>query len=53
MLSAAYALIGIGQEDGQTTVRDDLFEAKGELKVQSLRIGESTWTRDAKVEAER
>ena len=53
MLSAAYALIGIGQKDGRATVRDDLFEAKGELKVQSLRIGESTWTRDAKVEAER
>jgi cyclic beta-1,2-glucan synthetase len=53
MLSAAYALIGIGQKDGQATVREDLFEAKGELKVQSLRIGESTWTRDPKVEAAR
>jgi hypothetical protein len=27
-------------------VRDDLFEAKGDLKVQSLRIGKSTWTPD-------
>jgi cyclic beta-1,2-glucan synthetase len=48
MLSAAYALIGIGQKDGRVTVRDDLFEAKGELKVQSVRIGESTWTRGGK-----
>jgi hypothetical protein len=29
-------------------MRDDLFEAKGELKVQSLRIGELTWTPDGK-----
>jgi cyclic beta-1,2-glucan synthetase len=46
MLSAAYALIGIEQENGRVTARADLFEAKGELEVQSLRIGESTWKRD-------
>ncbi len=48
MLSAAYALLGIGQHEGQVVVRDDLFEAKGELKVQSLRIGESTWAPDGR-----
>jgi hypothetical protein len=48
MLSAAYALLGVGQKDGRVALRDDLFEPKGELKVQSLRIGESTWTGDGK-----
>ena len=37
MLSAAYALLGMEQRDGKVALRDDLFEAKGELKVQSLR----------------
>jgi cyclic beta-1,2-glucan synthetase len=46
MLSAAYALIGIEQENGRIAARADLFEAKGELEVQSLRIGESTWKRE-------
>jgi cyclic beta-1,2-glucan synthetase len=46
MLSAAYALIGVEQENGRIAARADLFEPKGELEVQSLRIGESTWTRD-------
>ena len=46
MLSAAYALIGIEQENGGVAARADLFEPKGELEVQSLRIGESTWRRD-------
>ena len=46
MLSAAYALIGIEQENGRIGARADLFEPKGELEVQSLRIGESTWKRD-------
>ena len=40
MLSAAYALIGVEQENGRIAPRDDLFEPKGELEVQSLRIGE-------------
>ena len=48
MLSAAYALLGIEQQDGRVAARDDLFEPKGELMVQSLRIGESTWTRDGR-----
>jgi cyclic beta-1,2-glucan synthetase len=48
MLSAAYVLLGIGQQDGRVALRDDLFEAKGELKVLSLRIGETTWTADGK-----
>ena len=47
MLSAAYALIGVEQENGRFAPRADLFEPKGELEVQSLRIGESTWKRDA------
>ncbi len=46
MLSAAYALLGIDEKDGQTFVRDGLFEPKGELKVLSLRIGDKTLTRD-------
>ena len=48
MVSAAYALLGIGQQDGRVVLRADLFEPKGELKVQSLRIGETTWTPDGK-----
>ena len=46
MLSAAYALLGIDEKDGQSFVRDGLFEPKGELKVLSLRIGDSTLTPD-------
>jgi cyclic beta-1,2-glucan synthetase len=49
MLSAAYAVLGLGQQDGRVALRDDLFEAKGELKVKSLRIGETTWTPDGTV----
>ena len=45
-LDAAYALIGVEQENGRFAPRADLFEPKGELEVQSLRIGESTWKRD-------
>jgi cyclic beta-1,2-glucan synthetase len=48
MLSAAYTLLGVEQRDGKVALRDDLFEPKGELKVQSLRIGEKTWTPDPK-----
>jgi cyclic beta-1,2-glucan synthetase len=48
MLSAAYALIGVEQENGRIAARADLFEAKGELKVLALRIGELTWTPDGK-----
>ena len=45
MLSAAYALLGIVQTEGAIGVRDDLFEPKGELQLESLRIGGSTWRR--------
>jgi cyclic beta-1,2-glucan synthetase len=48
MLSAAYALLGIEQRGGKVVLRDDLFEAKGDLKVLSLRIGEKTWSPDPK-----
>ena len=45
MLSAAYALLGIVQTDGRVGVRDDLFEPKGELRVELLRIGDKVWRR--------
>jgi len=45
-VSAAYALLGVEQREGRILVRDELFEAKGDLKVRSLRIGETTWTPD-------
>ena len=48
MVSAAYALLGIEQADGRVNVRDDLFEPKGEIEVRSLRIGDSTWTREGR-----
>ena len=47
MLSAAYAILGVEQRDGKIMLRDDLFEAKGDLKVQSLRVGDRTWRREA------
>ncbi len=45
MLSAAYALLGIVQTDGWVSVREDLFDPKGELRVESLRIGDRVWRR--------
>ena len=48
MVSAAYALLGVEQADGRVNVREDLFEPKGEIEVQSLRIGDSTWTREGR-----
>ncbi len=45
MLSAAYALLGIVQTDGRTDVREDLFEPKGELRVELLRVGDRLWRR--------
>jgi len=45
MLSAAYALLGIEQEEGRAVVRDGLFEPKGELMVEELRIGDKVWKR--------
>ena len=35
MLSAAYAMLGIAGSDGEVGVRDDLFEPKGEIRVES------------------
>jgi cyclic beta-1,2-glucan synthetase len=46
MLSAAYGLLGIAKVEGEIRVTDDLFEAKGELRVESLRIGEREWRRE-------
>ena len=43
MLSAAYAMLGIEQVDGELQVADELFEPKGELQVMSLRIGDREW----------
>ena len=31
--------------DGEIAVATDLFEPKGDVRVQSLRIGEKTWRR--------
>jgi len=45
MLSAAYALLGIEQANGKVGIRDDLFEPKGELRVESMRIGDKVWRR--------
>ena len=46
MLSAAYAMLGISLVEGELSVADDLFEPKGELKVEGLRVGEKEWKRD-------
>ncbi len=45
MLSAAYALLGVGQADSRIDVRPDLFEPKGELRVELLRIADKVWRR--------
>jgi hypothetical protein len=44
-MSAAYALLGLSMVDGQVNVADALFEPKGELQVESLRVGERVWKR--------
>ncbi|MGD1037892.1 MAG: glycosyl transferase family 36 [Roseiarcus sp.] len=46
MLSAAYAMLGISLTNGELGVADDLFEPKGELKVEALRVGEREWRRE-------
>jgi cyclic beta-1,2-glucan synthetase len=48
MLSAAYGLLGIAKVEGEIRVADDLFEPKGELQVQSLRISEREWRREGR-----
>jgi cyclic beta-1,2-glucan synthetase len=45
MLSAAYAIVGVVETEGRIGVRDGLFEPKGELRLESLRIGTSIWHR--------
>ncbi len=45
MLSAAYDILGLTQANGKVGVRDDLFEAKGDLQVEALRVGDRTWKR--------
>jgi hypothetical protein len=47
MVSAAYTLLGIVETAGAIGVRGDLFEPKGELQLESLRIGDSIWRRPA------
>jgi hypothetical protein len=42
------SLLGVEQQEGRVVLRDDLFEAKGEVKVYSLRIWDTTWTPDGK-----
>jgi cyclic beta-1,2-glucan synthetase len=44
MLSAAYAVLGLAMEDGETVVPEDLFEPKGDLCVKELRIHGHTYT---------
>ena len=39
---------GWSSRTADVVLSDDLFEAKGELKVQSLRIGERVWTPEGK-----
>jgi len=45
MISAAYAMLGLSMADGQINVADHLFEPKGGLVVESLRVGERVWRR--------
>ncbi|RBP04571.1 cyclic beta-1,2-glucan synthetase [Roseiarcus fermentans] len=46
MLSAAWSMLGLVETSGEPGVRDDLFEAKGPIRVESIRIGDRTWRRD-------
>jgi cyclic beta-1,2-glucan synthetase len=48
MLSAAYAMLGISLSKGELSVADDLFEPKGELRVEALRVGEREWRREGR-----
>ena len=45
MLSAAYAMLGVKMVDGEVVVAPELFEAKGELRVEALRAGGRDWRR--------
>ncbi|MBV8663747.1 MAG: glycosyl transferase family 36, partial [Hyphomicrobiales bacterium] len=46
MLSAAYSLLGVSLVDGELKVADELFEPKGEIEVESLRVRERVWKRE-------
>ncbi len=46
MLSAAHAMLGISLVEGELRVADDLFEPKGELTVEALRVAKREWKRD-------
>ena len=46
MLSAAYELLGIEQSDGKVSVGPGLFEPKGDLIVETLRVGDMVFSRD-------
>jgi hypothetical protein len=41
-------MLGIAKVEGEIRVADELFEPKGELRVESLRIGEREWRREAR-----
>jgi cyclic beta-1,2-glucan synthetase len=43
MLSAAYAILGLKMVDGEIVVAPELFEAKGELRVEALHAGGRDW----------
>ncbi|HYC24704.1 MAG TPA: glycosyl transferase family 36, partial [Roseiarcus sp.] len=43
MLSAAYAILGVSMVNGEIVVSPDLFEPKGELRVETLNIGGREW----------
>jgi len=47
MLSAAYAMLGVSLVEGELRVADDLFEPKGDLRVERLSVGERSWEREA------
>ncbi len=48
MLSAAYAMLGVSLVEGDLRVADELFEPKGDIEVESLRIGERVWKREGR-----
>jgi cyclic beta-1,2-glucan synthetase len=46
MLSAAYAMLGLEFVDGELRPRPDAFEAKGELRLESVSYRDKVFTRD-------
>ena len=47
MISAAYALLGLELENGELKPRADAFDAKGELRLESVTYRGKTFTKDA------